>query len=149
MNTSILPFVAFVAGAAIAAQAALNSQLGLLLKNPIFATVVAFSASLVFTTLALVFTVRRVPDSSSLQSVPFYLWFTGGLLSAFAIASFYWLIPKIGAGSVVSAALTGQILLAMIAGHFGWFYLPVVPVTAVKLLGVALLVAGALLINKF
>jgi len=35
----------------------------------------------------------------------------------------------------------------MIAGHFGWFDLPVKPLTADKLAGVAALLVGVVLIN--
>jgi transporter family-2 protein len=39
-------------------------------------------------------------------------------------------------------------LAAVIAGHFGWFDLPVKPITPGKLVGVIALVTGVVLLNR-
>jgi transporter family-2 protein len=82
-----------------------------------------------------------------IKSVPWYLWFTGGALSAFGVGMFYYLIPKMGVGSMMSYALSGQILIAIIASHFGWFDLPVKPINAIKFSGAIALIVGVLLLN--
>lgn len=142
-----LSILALLAGAAISVQATMNAQLGFLLKNALLATSIAFTSSLVFMLLGLVAFNRQWPQIEAIQSVPNYLWFSGGLFSAFAVASFYWLIPKMGVGPMMSYALTGQLLIAMIAGHFGWFQSPLIPISPLKLVGVAALVLGIVLIN--
>jgi len=48
---------------------------------------------------------------------------------------------------MMSYALSGQIVVAIISSHFGWFDLPLKPITALKLLGVVALIGGILLIN--
>ncbi len=148
MNTLYLPFIALLAGAAIATQASLNAQLGVIVKNSLFATAVAFFSGFMFTMFALFFVTKELPTTASLQAVPFYLWFVGGLLSTFGVGSLYWLIPQMGIGPLISFALTGQLVLAMFAGHFGWFQLPVTPMSSVKLLGILLLILGILFANK-
>lgn len=149
MNLLIpLPLIALVAGAAVSTQAALNTQLAMMVKNSMLATVVAFFSSLLFATIAFILLSRDFPNIQTLKSVPPYLWFAGGFLSAFGIGLFYWLIPQMGVGAMISCALTGQLLLAMIAGHFGWFQLPVVPISFWKLTGSLLLISGTVLINK-
>lgn len=148
MNAFSFPLIAFLAGAAIATQAAMNSQLGMIVKNSLLATVVAFFSSLFFTLIALLFLTKKLPSLDSIREVPYYLWFSGGLLSAFGIGTFYWLIPKMGAGPMVSYALVGQLILAMIAGHYGWFQLPVIPLSTVKVIGIILLISGITLVNK-
>ena len=60
---------------------------------------------------------------------------------------FYYLIPKMGVGSMMSYALSGQIIIAVLASHFGWFDLPVKPLSLVKLLGAATLIFGVFLLN--
>jgi transporter family-2 protein len=96
---SYQPLLALFAGAAIALQAGLNASLGRQLGNPLFATVVAFGAGLGFTLLATLAVTGRLPEAVVVRAVPVYLWFTGGLFSAFAIVSVYWLIPRIGIGA--------------------------------------------------
>ena len=140
--------LALVAGAAIATQAGLNASLGKQLGHPLFATVVAFGAGLGFTLLATLALARQVPAAVVVRAVPAHLWFTGGLFSAFAIVSFYWLIPRMGIGATMSFTLTGQLLLALVAGHYGWFQLPVAPLSPTKLAGAATLLAGVVLVNR-
>ncbi|MBI3563264.1 MAG: DMT family transporter [Gammaproteobacteria bacterium] len=143
-----LSLLAFMAGAAIAIQASMHAQLGVFLKNSLLATGVAFASSFTFTSLAVVVFSKAYPSAAAIRSVPIYLWFSGGVLSTFAIALFYYLIPKMGIGAMMSYALAGQILVAIIAGHFGWFDLPVKPITVAKFIGVLALIAGIVLINR-
>ena len=64
------------------------------------------------------------------------------------ISMFYYLIPKMGLGPMMSYALTGQLIIAVVASHFGWFDLPVSSLTIGKLTGVVALIAGVVLINQ-
>ena len=110
-------------------------------------TSIAFLFSLIFTVSAMLLFAKNYPNLDEVKSVPFYLWFTGGALSAFAVGMFYYLIPKMGIGSMMSYALSGQLLIAIIASHLGWFDLPVKPINIVKIIGAILLIVGVLLIN--
>lgn len=142
-----LCLLALLAGAAIATQAGMNAQLGLLLNNSLLGTTVAFTGSCLFSLGALWVFSKDYPTLESVRAVPIYLWFGGGAISAFAVALFYYLIPKMGIGSMMSYALTGQIALAVTASHFGWFDMPVKSIDLLKLTGVVALVFGILLIN--
>ncbi|GAB3024423.1 DMT family transporter [Bowmanella dokdonensis] len=146
MAVNLLGILALLAWAAIAAQASMNAQLGVLLRNSTLATAIAFAGSMLVTLLALLLSQRPFPRGDEWLAVPPYLWF-GGALSALGVGLFYYLIPKMGVGPMMSFALTGQILVAMLASHYGWFGLPVRSVDALKLLGIAALLAGILLIN--
>jgi transporter family-2 protein len=144
---SYLSILALAAGAAIAIQATMNAHLGVLLKSSMLATSIAFLFSCVFTVSAMILTTKQYPHMTEIKSVPVYLWFSGGVLSAFGVGMFYYLIPKMGVGSMMPYALSGQILIAMIASHFGWFDLPVTPINSLKMTGVILLIAGMILLN--
>ena len=127
-----LSLFALAAGAAIAIQAAMNAKLGVLLKSAMMGSSVAFFVSFVFAASAMVlwamvFSTKLYPQMADIKSVPVYLWFSGGALSAFGVGMFYYLIPKMGVGSMMSYALSGQILIAIVASHYGWFELPVKP----------------------
>ena len=131
-----LSLLAFIAGAAIATQASMNAQLGMLLKSALLATSVAFTGSFLFTLIAVIVTTKHYPPADVIKSVPLYLWFSGAALSAFAVALFYYLIPQMGFGQMMSYALAGQIIVAIISSHFGWFELPQVAINQVKLVEV-------------
>ena len=142
-----LALLALIAGAAIAAQASMNAQLGVLLKNPLIGTIIAFTCSAIFTLVAVIASTRHYPQAEAIRSVPIYLWFTGGALSAFGVGMIYYLIPKMGVGPMMSYALTGQILVAIIASHFGWFDLPIKQLSGLKFIGLVAMVNGIVLIN--
>src|SRR5690554_1858785 len=144
---NFLWLLAMVAGMAISIQAGMNSQFGMLLKNPLIATAIAFGCSCIFTAIAVVASTKHYPPIDILNKIPVHLWFSGGAVSAFAVAMFYYLILKMGVGSMMSYALTGQIIVAMTASHFGWFDLPVKQIDAIKISGVIALISGITLIN--
>lgn len=49
---------------------------------------------------------------------------------------------------MMSYALTGQIILAVLASHFGWFELPIRTLNAERILGVLILIMGVLIVNR-
>ena len=141
-----LPILALIAGIAIALQASMNAQLSMIVKNAMFSTMVAFVCSSLFITLAFFISGNTLPSFTNLKTVPVYLWFSGAL-SAFGVGLFYYLIPKMGVGSMMSFALTGQIVIAMLISHFGWFDLPIKPLNVQKMAGVVALISGVILVN--
>jgi len=144
---SHLWLLALMGGAAIATQASMNAHLGVLLKSSLIGTTIAFMLSGLFTLIAVLISTKHYPQLEAIRSVPLYLWFTGSLLSAFGVAVFYYLIPKMGVGPMMTYALTGQILIAMLVSHYGWLGLPINPINSVKLVGMIALIAGILLVN--
>lgn len=139
--------LAVSAGAALAAQAGMNARLGRLLGDAAHATLVAFGVGVAFLVTVLAIA-GRLPNAAAARTVPAYLWFAGGLLGAAAIVSLYWLMPRMGIGATTSLALGGQLVFALVAGHFGWFGLPSSPMTSTRALGALTLLVGLILINR-
>lgn len=148
---SFLWLLAFVAGSCIAIQAAMNARLGQLMNSTWLATSYAF-----FTSFFLVIGVFSLFKQKSVlgqwQQIPFtiipwYLWLSC-VLSVIGVGSMYWLIPKIGVGSVMSYALTGQLIVAMLISHYGLFESPKNVISTTKIIGSLLLVFGIVLLNK-
>ena len=102
---------------------------GVLLKHPLYAAVVAFFSSTLLALLAILFTVRALPNFDLVKEIPYYLWFTGGLFSMLGIGLYYYTIPQLGVSTMISLGLCGQLIFAVIAGHFGWLNLPLEPIT--------------------
>ncbi len=142
---SLLPWLALSAGGAIAIQAGMNARLGVELGNTMLGTSAAFAVACMVSLLVVALQRAGLPSVDRLQGVPLYLW-GGGIISAFGVGMFYFLIPRMGVGPMMSFALTGQIVLAVICSHFGWFDQPVKPVNATRVLGLLVLVAGVSLI---
>lgn len=119
----------------------------MLLKNPLLATLAAFLSSFVFALLFVFIQVRDFPSTKQIHEIPFYLWFTGGLFSVIGISMYYFTIPKLGVATMISLGLCGQLIFAVIAGHFGWFNLPEEPLSWQRLIGVMAMILGIILIN--
>ncbi|MFK8036908.1 MAG: DMT family transporter [Crocinitomicaceae bacterium] len=147
MNQFTLSVLAFVGGVFLAVQGGLNAHLGVLLKNPLFASVVAFFSSSVFAIVIMLLSVKTFPTTNQLKEIPIYLWFTGGLFSVVGISLYYYTIPKLGVSTMISFGLCGQLIFAVIAGHFGWLNLPIEPITFKRIAGVTAMICGIFLIN--
>ena len=148
MNYLAFVLLALIGGVFLAAQGGFNTQLGVLLNNPLLASAVAYLVSTTFALGAVLVSVNDYPSLSEMKSVPIYLWFTGALLSLIGITLYYYTIPKLGISTMISLGLCGQLVFSVIAGHFGWFNLPVEPADFKRILGVVVMIIGILLINS-
>ncbi|WP_271769606.1 DMT family transporter [Aquimarina algiphila] len=147
MNQYILSIIAFIGGVFLAAQGGLNAHLGVLLKNPILASVVAFFCSTIFAVTFILLTVKDIPTWTDIKEIPVYLWFSGGLFSVLGVSLYYYTIPKLGISTMISLGLFGQLTFSILAGHFGWLNLPTEPITIKKIIGAISMIAGIVLIN--
>lgn len=68
-----------------------------------------------------------------------------GAIGASLVFAIAWLIPQVGAGSVMITLLAGQVLGGLLMSHFGWLGSPVEPVTPLKILGVLVMIGGVVL----
>ena len=135
-------------GVFLAIQGGLNAQLGVLLKNPLLASLVAFFCSACFALLLVALSVKNVPTIQQLKEVPYYLWFTGALFSVIGVSLYYYAIPRLGIPTMISLGLCGQLVFSVVAGHFGWFGLPAEPIDYKRILGILAMITGIILINK-
>lgn len=148
MNSITLSMLAILGGILLAAQGGFNATLGVLLKNPILATFSAFMSSTGFALIYILINYKTLPAWKTIDHIPLYLWFTGGLLSLLGISLYYYTIPKLGLSTMISLGLCGQLLFSVIAGHFGWLNLPIEPLTIKRLIGILTMLSGILLIQK-
>lgn len=147
MNNSILILLSFTVGIMVVIQGGVNARLGVLLNNSLLATSMALTMSASFTLIAVLTTVRQFPSMNELREVPMYMWITGGLLSFLAVTLFYYIIPKLGISTAVTFGLAGQLIFAAIAGHYGWFNMPLEPITMKKIAGLIMMISGVILIK--
>jgi transporter family-2 protein len=138
----VLLLVAFVAGSAISAQAAVNSQLaGGLGGN----TVVAALISFVIGTLALAaIAFGKGGVVQALADVPHQpLWrFAGGFLGAAAIFSTVLLAPRIGLANMLALVIAGQLLTSLTIDQFGLLGMATRHVSGIRVAGALVLLVG-------
>jgi bacterial/archaeal transporter family-2 protein len=73
---------------------------------------------------------------------------TAGILGACLVFAIAWLIPKVGAGSVMITLLAGQVIGGLIMSHYGWLGSPVQPITLTKAVGVLVMIGGVALATR-
>lgn len=140
--------LAIVAGAVLPLQAGLNVQLGKSVNQPIFAAFASFligSLGLLAYLLMLKFDFSTV---SQTRTVSPWVWIAG-ILGAFYVAAVIILAPRLGTALTFSLVVTGQMIISLILDHFGLLGLPVKHINWQRLVGVAFLITGVLLIRKF
>ena len=97
--------------------------------------------------LVLAMTAKKVPVIwSGFRGVKLWM-LLGGCFGGAYILSNAWLTPKIGASPAVISLLIGSTLGSAIIDHFGFFHAEKHPVTRMKLLGILLILIGAMLIR--
>lgn len=135
-----------LAGACIGIQGGINAQLTKhWAKNSVLASAISFLVgALVLWAVSLVLGVS-IPELT--ENLAWWHW-TGGLLGAYFVYSLVYLSPILGASMVVALILSGQIFAAVVLDHFGLAGYPVREITEVRLIGIALLCLGVVIIRK-
>lgn len=136
------------AGAVLPLQALINGRLGQHLGGPLWAASVSFFVGTCSLLLFQALQRAPAPASTQLSGTPFWLFF-GGMLGAFYVGSATTSVPRLGATVLVSLLIGGQLVASLLLDHFGVLMRDPHPVTFLRLVGVALLFAGAMLILRF
>lgn len=139
--------IVVLAGALIATQSGVNSQLARAAGHPVFAATISFVVGSL-ALLACSFALRGAwTGPAALAQAPWWVW-TGGLMGAVFVATTAWLAPVLGAATLVSVAVAGQMAFALVLDHYGLVGFPVRSMSVGRAAGAGLLVAGVVLIRK-
>ena len=138
-------FVCLLAGALMPLQAGVNAQLARWVGHPVTASLVSFAVG----TLALfAYAAAARPPLPPLASAPWWVWL-GGIFGSVFVTAAAAFAPRLGAATFISITIAGQVLVSILLDHFGVVGFAARPVTAPRLLGALLLVAGVLFVRKF
>lgn len=148
MLSALLPaFLAIAAGISIVIQQALNANLRGALHSAAWSGFISYAGGLACMALLAIALRDPIPAASLMARVPWWAW-SGGLFGAIFIAIGIFLVPQIGAATFLALLVTGQMLGSITFDHFGWLGLTQRPIDAPRLIGVALLIGGVVLIRR-
>jgi transporter family-2 protein len=139
---------ALVAGMMAPVQAGFNGKMGRAIGDPVYAALISFFVG----TLGLLAygLVLRMDFTAVRQAAGIERWvWLAGLLGAFYVTSVIILTPRLGATLTFSLVVAGQLLMAVALDHYGLLGVPVQPISWLRILGIALITAGVVLIRKF
>lgn len=144
----VLVIIAVIVGSLMPIQAGINAQLSQALKNPFSGALVSFMMG---TTALFLLSLTQSASLSELKKVPSLppYMLLGGIMGATFVGSSIYLIPKLGATTMIAAFVTGQLLMSLVVDHYGILGLAAHPINMIRLAGVVLLFIGLILILKF
>jgi transporter family-2 protein len=147
MNAATLTIsLALFAGILMAIQAPTNAILGKASGSPVVAALISFVVGSAALAAIVAGTSGRL-FAPELKSVPWYAWL-GGFYGAFFVAIAAFGAPKIGVGPLLTAAIAGQLVGAIILDHYGLLGLSRQPVSIEKIGGVVLVLLGAWMVRR-
>jgi len=147
-STTFFLLTALLAGISVPTQAGINAQLGLWTRSPVLAATISFAVGTL--TLIAYTLVTRIPMPSlaTAGNHPWWVWI-GGSLGAFFVTATIILVPKLGATTMVTLVLAGQMFASLLLDHFGGLGYPVHPISLGRIAGVLLVCSGVWLIKVY
>ena len=142
-----LLLTAIFLGMGLGIQAPINAWIGKRLGSPYWGASFSISISLVVILLFVVVMVRKVPSLETVWNAPWWIWF-GGVFGAMFVAGAIVLGPKLGMALFFTCVVFGQVFISLLTDRFGWFEIPFRELSISRVLGVLLVIAGILLIQK-
>ncbi|RZJ43428.1 MAG: DMT family transporter [Brevundimonas sp.] len=148
MNPMLLSMIAVVlAGGATALQAPTNAKMMGAVGSPVNAAFVSFAVGTAALGILAVILQAR-PDMVAARNLPWYAW-VGGLYGAIFVVAAAWGVPRLGVALTITLMVAGQLLIGLILDHFGAFGAPAHPMNLGRVAGVALVIAGVLMVRRF
>jgi len=138
--------LALLVGGALTVQVGMNATLARALGSPLWASAVSFVVGLL-ALIGFATVMGSRASTANLGQLPAWAWM-GGLLGAIYVASVTMLGPRLGGMTMVALVIAGQLTVALVVDQFGILGYPQIAVTPTRLLGAALLLAGALLVVR-
>jgi transporter family-2 protein len=145
MDRGLAVLLTAVAGGLIALQAPINAGLGKA-TGSLPAALISFLAGTVALAAIVVLSGKAGGLGSTFDVSWYYL--LGGLLGAVYVLNALIAVTAIGAGGVAAATVFGQLTASVVIDRLGLFGLEQTPLSAGRVLGVGLLLAGTVLVVR-
>ena len=144
LSTVLALLATLAVGALVALQPPVNAELG---RRSTDLAAAFFSASVSFLFLGFVLLLFGDPGSlSKVRSVPL-IYLSGGLYGALFIAVSLVTVRYLGAGATIAALVAAQLIVAVILDQLGVLGLDQVAISPLRVIGVAALIVGTILVT--
>lgn len=137
--------IAFIAGVALAIQAAINAQLSKAVgEQPIIAALISFATG---TLILFIIALIKANFSEAWINLPQQAWWkwTGGIFGALLVFTTVMLAPKVGISNMLFFIIIGQLIMAMIIDHYGLIGMQIRAATCWKIIGLNIVFLGMIL----
>jgi bacterial/archaeal transporter family-2 protein len=146
LKLAIPMILAATAGISLVMQQALNANLRAELNSAAWSGFMSYFIGVICMAALALALQDPIPSVATAARIPWFAW-SGGLFGAIFVALAIFLIPQLGAAAFFALLIAGQMLGSIAFDHFGLLGVPVHPVSAIRVIGAALLVGGVVLIR--
>ena len=134
------------AGACIALQASANGNFRKNIDSPLYAAFFSICGTILTAAAAMAVLRPPAPAGEALRQTPWWNWI-GGPLGALIVLAGATLVSELGAALFIASVVAGQLLCSLFLDHFALLGLPEQPLTAGRVLGALLVVAGVVCVK--
>jgi transporter family-2 protein len=138
---------ALLAGTLIPLNGAFNGRLGAAIASPIHASAMSFAVG-TLAIAAYALATRQTVSWAGVTGAPWYAWL-GGICGAVSLTVIILTYPKLGPGLGFGLVVAGQLLVSLVLEHFGILVTQPHPISVLRVLGLALVLGGVVLIRMF
>lgn len=137
---------AVVMGAGLSLQPLVNARMAQAAGHPVYGALASVAVSTTTLVLAALLLPAGAPDAHGMAEAPWWTW-TGGVIGAFVVLAALTAAPRLGSATTVALFIAGQLAASLVIDQQGLLGVPVHPLDANRVLGVACLVVGVVLIR--
>ena len=145
MNALAPLLAALLAGIGLAVQPPTNAALGRSIGSVLVAALVSFAVGTVVLFAAWLIA-DRTPLSNIRDARPWM--FLGGAYGAFFVSAAAFAAPRLGLAAMLTIMIATQLVAALVIDRYGLIGLPRTPVSGMRIAGVALVLAGVVLVRR-
>ena len=141
----VYPVIAFIAGAGMSVQTAINSRLSDGIgSQPIIASLMSFVVGLVCLLVLSFFCSDWQVATENMSSQSAWRWL-GGAIGAVIVFSSVILAQKLGVANTMFIFVTGQLVMGMLIDSYGLIQMPTYPLHWWKVAGMSIMLIGLVL----
>lgn len=140
-------FLAFSIGAIWALQPVINAGLART-TGPLMASTISFfiGSLLLIISVVIYRCFAKEPFNFAVLNQVNPIYYMGGAIGAAVVLGMTTIIPKLGAGGVLSSAITGQLIMAAVIDHYGLLGAPRIALDSMRFIGIIFLLIGVNLV---
>ena len=140
-------FLALASGALLPIQAGLNTRMGKAAGNAVYASLISFIVGGIALIFYIVLT-RQEGTFAGIGSAPLIDW-AGGILGAFYVTVIILAFPRIGPAMTFGLVVAGQMIMSVVLDHTNILVAQQHSFNLYRLLGIALIIGGVVILRKF
>lgn len=141
-------FLALIAGMMMPTQGAVNNKLSMYLQSPLLSSFFSFVVGTVALFIFILISGIPLSQLGNAKHAPAISW-TGGLLGAFFVTAVVFILPRLGVAMTFSLIILGQMLVTLPIDHYGFLGVAVKEINLPRVIGVLLIIIGAIIIRRF